>query len=206
MSDVQGAVCTANFARERREVENFEAAALPHLNSLFRTAAHLAGSRTEAEDLVQEVYLQAWKSFHRFELGTNCRAWLFKILFNKFNHHRRRRFKLNRVTESATLLEETISYEPAVPEHLSDEAILSAFGKLQQCYREVVMLADVQEASYAEIAAILGVPMGTVMSRLSRGRELLRVNLAGVAEVYGIGGSSFTPPSGRMKVSKQSTC
>ncbi len=73
--------------------EDFEAAALPHLNELFRTAARLVGSRTEAEDLIQETYMQAWKSFHRFELGTNCRAWLFRILFNKANHQRRRKIK-----------------------------------------------------------------------------------------------------------------
>lgn len=71
------------------EIEEFENAALPHLDCLFRTAARLVGNRTEAEDLIQEVYLQAWKSFHRFEPGTNCRAWLYKILFHRLHHDSR---------------------------------------------------------------------------------------------------------------------
>lgn len=72
---------------ENVRAEDFEATALPHLNELFRSTARLVGSSAEAEDLIQETYFQAWKSFHRFELGTNCRAWLFRILFSKANHH-----------------------------------------------------------------------------------------------------------------------
>src|SRR5688572_6451109 len=71
------------------KVEDFESAALPHLKDLFRTAARLTGSRTEAQDIVQNVYLHAWRTFYRFEPGTNCRAWLFKILVNEIRHHRR---------------------------------------------------------------------------------------------------------------------
>ncbi len=165
--------------------ENFEAAALPHLNELFRTAARLVGSRTEAEDLIQETYMQAWKSFHRFELGTNCRAWLFRILFNKANHQRRRLF-WRKTHDSDVLLEETLRYETPVSEQLSDEEVLLALERLPRHYREVVLLIDVEEFSYKEVAGILSVPIGTVMSRLSRGRKLLRVVLAGVAASYGI--------------------
>lgn len=165
--------------------EDFEAAALPHLNDLFRTAVRLTANRTEAEDLVQEVYLQAWKSFHRFELGTNCRAWLFKILFNKSNHHRRRLFRLVEDSEKTI---DALTYEPPVPEHLRDEEILAALGGITEQYREAIVLADVEEFSYKEVAFILKVPIGTVMSRLSRGRRLLRVALAGTAESYGIKG------------------
>ncbi len=183
MFGVQDAVDLTN---KKSEIEDFEAAALPHLNDLYRTAGHMVGSRTEAEDLVQEVYMQAWKSFHRFELGTNCRAWLFKILFYKLNHHRRRWFKLKRTTDSAALLDLTLSYQPPVPEYLRDEEILLALKNLPPCYRDVVVLSDVQESSYAEIAGILEVPIGTVMSRLSRGRKLLRLELRSVAASYGI--------------------
>ncbi len=165
-------------------VEDFEAAALPHLNELFRTAARLVGNRTEAEDLLQETYLQAWKSFYRFELGTNCRAWLFRILLNKANHHRHRLFWRKR-HDSAAELESWLEYHPPINEQLGDEEVLRALERLPRHYREAVLLADVEDFSYKEIAAIRRVPIGTVMSRLSRGRKLLRAELADVAESYG---------------------
>lgn len=171
--------------RPKVRTEEFEAAALPHLNDLFRTAASLLGDRTEAEDLVQETYLQAWKSFHRFEPGTNCRAWLFKILFHRLHHHRRKWFRLRLATSEDTL-EETLQYEPPVPESLSDEEVLAALDKIPEDFRDVLLLADVEEFSYKEVAAALDIPMGTVMSRLSRGRRLLRVELAGLAASMGI--------------------
>jgi RNA polymerase sigma-70 factor (ECF subfamily) len=80
------------FSGQKIKLEDFEAAAMPHFDDLYRTAARVIGDRTEAEDLVQETYLQGWKSFHRFEPGTNCRAWLFKILFHVIHHHRRKWF------------------------------------------------------------------------------------------------------------------
>jgi RNA polymerase sigma-70 factor (ECF subfamily) len=159
---------------------------MPYLNELFRTALRVIGDRSDAEDLVQEAYLQAWKSFHRFEPGTNCRAWLFKILFHVILHHRRKRSNARWAKESDELLTETLAWEPPVPEHLSDEDVLAAFDRIPQQYREVVVLADVQEFSYKEVARTLGVPVGTVMSRLSRGRALLRKELAGLAQQYGI--------------------
>jgi len=174
------------FGQKTEKIADFEAAALPHLDDLFRTALRLTGDRTEAEDLVQEAYLQAWKSFHRFELGTNCRAWLFKILFHVTHHYRRKIFNFKTVKESEEVLEETVAYEPQVPEELSDEEVLAAFRKLPEPYREVVLLADVQEFSYKEVADTLHIPVGTVMSRLSRGRKLLRTELAGYAAGYGI--------------------
>ncbi|MBA3716526.1 MAG: sigma-70 family RNA polymerase sigma factor [Pyrinomonadaceae bacterium] len=165
-------------------VEDFEAAALPHLNQLFRTAARLVGNRTEAEDLLQETYLQAWKSFHRFELGTNCRAWLFRILHNKANHQRRRLW-WKKCHDSEAELESSLEYQPPINEQLGDEEVLLALERLPRHYREAVLLADVEDFSYKEIAAIHRVPIGTVMSRLSRGRKLLRAELADVAESYG---------------------
>ena len=167
--------------------EEFESAALPHLNDLYRTATRVIGNRTEAEDLVQEAYLQAWKSFHRFEPGTNCRAWLFKILFHVIQHHRRKWYGSKMVQESDDLLfQDSLVYQAPVPEDLSDEDVLNALEKISVQYREVVLLADVQEFSYKEISATLGIPVGTVMSRLSRGRTLLRTELSGLAKGYGI--------------------
>ena len=164
----------------------FESAALPHLSDLYRAASHIIGNRTEAEDLVQETYLQAWKSFDRFELGTNCRAWLFKILFHVIQHHRRKRFRLRLTDENAEIFEQTLIYEPPVPQDLSDEEILASFQKIPEQYREVVLLSDVYDLTYKEIQETLGIPPGTVMSRLSRGRQQLRSHLANLAEASGM--------------------
>lgn len=171
----------------RAPTEEFESAALPHLNDLYRTATRVMGDRTEAEDIVQEAYLQALKSFHRFETGTNCKAWLFKIMFHVIQHHRRKWYNSKVVQESEeTPLQDSVVYQAPVPEHLSDEEVLAALEAIPVQYREVVLLADVQEFSYKEVAATLGVPVGTVMSRLSRGRTLLRAELSGIAASYGI--------------------
>jgi RNA polymerase sigma-70 factor, ECF subfamily len=170
--------------RRSAKAEEFESAAMPYLNDLFRTALRVIGSRAEAEDLVQETYLQAWKSFHRFERGTNCRAWLFKILFHVTHHHRRKSYNSRTTFESDEVLEETVAYEPPVPQELRDEDVLAALETIPQQYREVVLLADVEEFAYKEIAGTLGIPVGTVMSRLSRGRRLLRAELAQFAAGY----------------------
>ena len=167
-------------------LEDFESVAMPHMNDLFRTARRVIGNATEAEDIVQETFLQAWKSFHRFEAGTNCRAWLFKILFHVVSHHRRKWLRLGQATEQQEEMMAKVAAEQPIPQHLSDEDVLAAFDKLPEHYRAVVMLADVQEFSYKEVAEIAGIPIGTVMSRLSRGRKLLQGELAGFAAAYGI--------------------
>jgi len=168
-------------------VEDFEAAAMAHFPALYRTARLLAQEKAEAEDLVQEVYLEAWKSFHRFEIGTNCRAWLFKILFHRLHHFRRRWAKAAKV-ESFEKPEDqdSIIAEAPVPQEIRDEDVLNALGRVPIEFREVVLLADVQDFSYKEIAETMKLPLGTVMSRLSRGRKLLRQELADVASSYGI--------------------
>jgi RNA polymerase sigma-70 factor (ECF subfamily) len=170
----------------RVESQGFEAVALPHLNDLYRTAVHLVRDRTEAHDLVQEAYLQAWKAFHRFEPGTNCRAWLFKILLNEVRHYRRRWFNTKTVPESEHSFEDLAS-EPPIPEIIQDEDVLAALDEIPREFREVVLLSDVQEFSYKEIAEMLGIPVGTVMSRLSRGRKQLRTKLADYAGATGVG-------------------
>jgi RNA polymerase sigma-70 factor (ECF subfamily) len=172
---------------KQNEAGEFEAVALPHMNDLYRTAVHLIRDRAAAQDLVQEAYLQAWKAFHRFEAGTNCRAWMFKILINEVRHHRRRWFNTKTVAEGDQWFEEVLKFEPPVPEHIQDEDVLEALDSIPEEFREVVLLADVQEFSYREIAEMTGVPLGTVMSRLSRGRKLLRLKLAGYASLSGVG-------------------
>lgn len=183
----RGTALGTNVFHSKTRVEDFEAAALPHLADLFRSASLLVQHSSEAEDLVQEVYLEAWKSFHRFELGTNCRAWLFRILFHRLHHLRRRLIKASKVEAFASLAEQdNLMAEPPVPQEIRDDDILRALENVPLEFREVVLMADVDDFSYKEIAETLKIPLGTVMSRLSRGRNLLRRELAEVAGLYGI--------------------
>jgi len=188
-------VVSSNFSHFLRSNSNmteitpeiFEAEAIQHIDDLYRTAKRLTRSETEADDLVQETYMQAWKSFDHYELGTNCRAWLYKILFNKFDHHRRKQFTQAKYFQEADeLVFELSAATPSVPEHLTDREVISALDKLPEHYRSVVLLADVHEFDYKEVAEILSIPMGTVMSRLNRARTQLKKSLAGVARSYGI--------------------
>jgi RNA polymerase sigma-70 factor, ECF subfamily len=175
------------FYRPKIRVEDFEAAAIPHLADLYRSASLLLHNSSEAEDLVQEVYLEAWKSFHRFELGTNCRAWLFKILFNRLHHLRRKWVRTSKFQVPASPADEdSFVAEPPVAQEIRDEDVLLALAKVPLEFREIVLLADVEEFSYREIAENFKIPLGTVMSRLSRGRKLLRRELADIAQQYGI--------------------
>jgi RNA polymerase sigma-70 factor (ECF subfamily) len=167
--------------------ERFEAEAMPHVNDLFRTALRMTGERGAAEDVVQEVYLQAWRSFERFETGTNCRAWLYKILFHCVSHHRRKWFRFPLLKESEEFLETNLVQPPPVAEKITDGEILEALDGIPPEFRSIVLLVDVEEFAYKEVAEILAIPIGTVMSRLSRGRALLRKRLERVARTYGIG-------------------
>ena len=167
--------------------EVFEMEAMAHLNDLYRTAMRLVMNQSDAEDLVQETFMQAWKSFDRYEVGTNCRAWLYKILFNKVDHYRRKKYtQAKYLQEVDEEIFANVSSTPPVSEHLTDESIIKALDKLPGHYREVVLLTDVHEFSYKEVADILQIPIGTVMSRLNRARTQLRSTLSGVATEYGI--------------------
>ncbi len=172
---------------QRPRTHEFEAVAMPHINDIYRTAARLLANGGGAEDVVQDVYLQAWKSFGQFELGTNCRAWLFKILFHTLHHYRRKWLNFRMVQEGDEILQRTPAGSPPLPEHITDEEVLAGLAEVPQDFRAVVLLIDVEEFSYKEAAGILDVPIGTVMSRLSRGRRLLREKLAELAQSYGIG-------------------
>jgi RNA polymerase sigma-70 factor (ECF subfamily) len=160
------------------QLDSFEAVALPHMNDLYRAAYSMLRNRQDAEDVLQEMYLRAWRAFDRFTPGTNCKAWLFKILFNVVRNYRRKWFHKFAFSVEPETLEATMVYEAPVREDLSDEEVLAAFAKLPAQFAEVVMLADVYEFSYKEVQQTLSIPIGTVMSRLSRGRQLLRSHLA----------------------------
>jgi len=147
--------------------DEFERVALPHLRSLLRFARRLSGNMPAAEDLVQEAYLKAWRGFGQFESGTNIRAWLFRILLNV---HRAQRRKIG-------LPLSPLRADPAadLDEHRLE--ILQALDRLPEDHRAVLMLGAVEGFTCREIAEILSLPIGTVMSRLSRARQSLRAIL-----------------------------
>src|SRR5207247_9963131 len=145
-------------------VEEFESEALPHLKHLYQTAAHVIGDRTEAEDLVQQTYLQAWKAFDRFQPGTNCRAWLFRILFNVIRHHRRGWFS-RRVLVDCDFFEDVLPGENPVPDTLTDEEVLFALDRVPQSFREVMLLLELPEFSSHDAPETLGSPICTGHSR-----------------------------------------
>ncbi len=171
------------------EWQGFEAEAMPVMEDLYRVARWLTRDQTEAEDLVQETYFQALKSFHRYERGTNIRAWLTTILYHL---NSKRRYKLGRLQVLQTLddkeeyIAETLAFEPPIPQEITDEDVLAALQQIPEQFRQVILLADVEEFDYKEIAEIMQTPIGTVMSRLHRGRKLLRGELAVYARNYGL--------------------
>lgn len=147
------------FFRPQSRIDDFEAAAMPHIADLYRSAYFLVRNSLDAEDLVQEVYLEAWKSFHRFETGTNCRAWLFRIMFHRLHHLRRRLVKASKVEAFASPVNEDIHMAvPPVPQDITDDDILLALDKVPTEFREVVLMADVEDFSYKEIAETLKIP------------------------------------------------
>jgi RNA polymerase sigma-70 factor (ECF subfamily) len=156
----------------KRSADEFEEVVMPHTRSLLRFASRLTRNSFAAEDLVQETLLLAWRSFHQLEAGTNARAWLFRILINA--HHGQLR-KTRSAPPTVLLNPEVPVAAPASPELLE---VTQAVDRLAVDHRTVLMLAVVEGFTCREIAEILSIPMGTVMSRLSRAREAMRESLA----------------------------
>jgi RNA polymerase sigma-70 factor (ECF subfamily) len=176
------------IATEARERVHFEEDALALSDQVYRVARHLVGTREEAEDLMQETYARAFRSWRSFQAGTNLRAWLLRILTN-LNIDRGR--KLQRTPEIQPLeagdyflvdrLEEAggpIAEEERVDQRLSQDSIVSALSAVPHDFRDVVVLVDIGDFTYGDAAQILDVPIGTVMSRLHRGRRILKAQLA----------------------------
>ncbi|MBA3331483.1 MAG: sigma-70 family RNA polymerase sigma factor [Actinobacteria bacterium] len=184
------------LASEARDRVRFEEEALALTDQVYRVARHLAGSREEAEDLMQEAYARAFRSWRSFQPGTNLRAWLLRILTN-LNIDRGRRqqrtpdmqpleagdyFLVDRLEESGG----PITDEERVDQRLSQDSIVHALSAVPHDFRDVVVLVDIGDFSYADAAQILDIPVGTVMSRLHRGRRILKGQLA--EEAVGVDG------------------
>ena len=164
----------------------FEAEAMPLMPEVYRIAYWLARDRETAEDLTQETYVEALKSFHRYSAGTNCKAWLATILYRVNARRRAKLGKLRLIEDTDEQIAQTVAFEPPIPENLTDDDVLNAVRQIPPKFSQVVLLTDVEEFSYKEVAELLQMPIGTVMSRLHRGRRLLRQHLSGVAENHGI--------------------
>jgi RNA polymerase sigma-70 factor (ECF subfamily) len=182
---------TRRLAEEARARVRFEEEALELSDQVYRVARRLAGTREEAEDLVQQTYERAFRSWRQYTPGTNLRAWLLRILTN-LNIDRGRRQQ--RSPQTTTLDTEAGDYflynqleaqtpgenpdEDRVLERLSQDSIVDALADVPHDFRDVLVLVDIGEFAYADAAQILDIPIGTVMSRLHRGRRILKKNLA----------------------------
>jgi RNA polymerase sigma-70 factor (ECF subfamily) len=181
----------------------FTADALPFLDQLYGAAWRMTGNNVDAEDLVQDTYAKAFAAFHQFTPGTNLKAWLFRILTNTYiSAYRKKKrqplqggsddledWQLTRASSNAS--EGLRSAEVEALEKLTDTEVIDAMQQLPDDFRTAVYLADVEGFAYKEIADIMDTPIGTVMSRLHRGRKQLRDSLAEYAADRGIGASSM---------------
>jgi RNA polymerase sigma-70 factor (ECF subfamily) len=175
------------IGREReKEWAAFEAEAVPLMPDVFRVAYWLVRNREEAEDLTQETFSQALKSFHRYTPDTNCRAWLVTILYRLNGKRRLKLGQLKLVEDTEEQIAQTVAFEPPIPQELTDEDILKAIAAIPPKFSQIVLLTDVEDFSYKEVAELLQVPIGTVMSRLHRGRRLLRQELTEYRRTFGI--------------------
>jgi RNA polymerase sigma-70 factor (ECF subfamily) len=177
--------------------KRFEDEALPHLDALYSMALRLSRNSDDAGDLLQETVLRAYRFFHQFEAGTNCRAWMLTILFNNFRNGYRKASREQPAASSEDferkLETESLRVDPAAS---NPEAMLSgrgmegevetALAALPAEFREAILLVDVEELSYQEVSGVLEIPIGTVKSRVSRGRAILRDSLTAFARARGL--------------------
>src|SRR6266852_4174909 len=169
-------------SQDEKSLAGFEELAMPLFDSLYNFARWLVRNQNDAEDLVQETYLKALRSFASFQPGTNFRAWMFKILKNTFlsscsKLERRMTVAMDSEGGSPVLPSTSVTPESLLIERSGDDAVRCAIEQLPVIFREVILLCDVEAASYQQIAEILSIPIGTVMSRLTRARKIVRESL-----------------------------
>ncbi|MEM6959250.1 MAG: sigma-70 family RNA polymerase sigma factor [Myxococcota bacterium] len=193
--------------KTRAKQKRFEAEALPHLDALYGAALRLTRNPSDAEDLVQDALMKAFRFYDRFEAGTNMKAWLLRIQRNAFINKYRRSVRERAVFDgvsAAPVGDGVMSREAmrgltrpieAAQRRMLAQEIQAAFDELPEEHRLIVTLADVEELSYREIADVLDCPIGTVMSRLHRARKALQRQLVEQAAAMGIAGDPAAPVS-----------
>jgi len=186
------------FRRKRGDGDDFQRAALDHIDALYGTALRLTRDPSEAEDLVQDTLVRAYRFQHHFEPGTNLKAWLLRILTNTFINHYRRSARERKVLDhedgspvgdgvmSRQAMRGLMDSTAVAQEGLLRAEISAALEELPEDYRVMIVLADIEELSYKEIAEAIDVPIGTVMSRLHRARKLMQRRLIQQALQMGI--------------------
>ncbi len=195
-SDIMRAITNTLSNKElQQRYAEFEKEAVPHLDAVYNFALRMTGDEDDADDLVQETYLKAFRFFDKFEKGTNCKAWLFRILKNSFINDYRKTTKepkkvdyddVQNFYENIKADEvETQHYEEDAFSNLLDDEISKAISELPEDFRTVVILSDIEGFTYEEIADFVDIPVGTVRSRLHRARKMLYVQLFDYAKVKG---------------------
>jgi RNA polymerase sigma-70 factor, ECF subfamily len=197
--------------------QSFEAEALPHLDAVYRFALRLSGNPAAAEDLVQDTYLRAYRAWEQYTPGTRAKSWLFTICRNAYLRQRERDTRRSQLVERAAREDPGLNASPAReapiftgghdydPEgdffrEIIDDTIMDAIDRLPPDFREAIVLSDLQGLPYQEVAEILDVPLGTVKSRLFRGRRMLQKKLYDYAVEFGYVKPNAAPADAELDV------